>query len=257
MSEDRRDPGAPPAMEPDGMDGAPSVAEDATPAVVSRRAALRVLGSASLAGAFAPGMAWAQQAGAAQQPQQPRQTHEAPNQPAQGATAPPATRPLARFFTRAELRTASVLADDIIPGDARSPGATAAGVPAFIDFHLSVPETTIDTRTAVRGGLRWLDIETRRRFGTPYASAATAQRHLILDDIAWPGKARPEMSQGAAFFARFRDLVAAGFFSSAIGWKDLRYEGNVFNPGWNGCPDAALKKLGVTYAVMDTRVPPQ
>lgn len=232
---------------------APAEAAAVAP-VVSRRAVLRVLGTVPLASALGARMAWPQQA---PPPQQPRQTHEAPNQPAHGAGAPPSTRPLSQFFTRAEHRTASVLADDIIPRDARSPSATEAGVPAFIDFHLSAPETSDDVRTAVRGGLHWLDAQSRRRFGVAYAAAAAAQRHAILDDIAWANKARPEMSQGAAFFARFRDLVAAGFFSSPAGWQDLRYQGNVFNPDWHGCPDAALKKLGVSYAAMDTRVPPQ
>jgi hypothetical protein len=27
---------------------------------------------------------------------------------------------------------------------------------------------------------------------------------------------------------------------------DLQYMGNVFVPEWKGCPDAAMKKLGVT-----------
>ena len=27
--------------------------------------------------------------------------------------------------------------------------------------------------------------------------------------------------------------------------------GNVFNPGWNGCPPAALDKLGVSYDAYD------
>jgi hypothetical protein len=76
----------------------------------------------------------------------------------------------------------------------------------------------------------------------------------VLDDIAWPKKARPEMSHGVAFFNRFRDLTAAGFFSSEMGWKDVRYVGNVFNPGWAGCPPAALAKLGVTGDEMKTRV---
>jgi gluconate 2-dehydrogenase gamma chain len=58
---------------------------------------------------------------------------------------------------------------------------------------------------------------------------------------------RPELRHGAAFFARFRDMAAAGFFSSAIGFKDLQYIGNTFVPQWNGCPDTALRKLGVSY----------
>jgi hypothetical protein len=149
----------------------------------------------------------------------------------------------------------SVLADDIIPRDARSGSATDAGVPAFIDFHMSVPETSEDTRYAMRGGIAWLNTESRKRFTKNYSSLTPAQRHLILDDIAWPAKARPEMSQGAAFFSRMRDLVGMAFFSSSMGWKDLRYVGNVFNPDWQGCPEEAMQKVGVSFAAMDSRIP--
>lgn len=254
MSDDTNDHGAPPSPAASDSDSPATPPDATTPRAVSRRAALRVLGTVPLAGAMGAHFAWAQQA---VPPQQPRQTHEAPNQPAHGAGAPVESRPLPHFFTRAEQRTANVLADDIIPADAHSPSATSVGVLAFMDFHLSAPETTDDTRTAIRGGLHWLDTESRRRFGLAYAAGSGAQRHQLLDDIAWASRARPDMSQGVAFFARFRDYVAAGYFSSAAGWKDLQYQGNTFNPGWHGCPDAALKKLGVSYAVMDTRVPPQ
>ena len=50
------------------------------------------------------------------------------------------------------------------------------------------------------------------------------------------------MSTASTFFNRFRDMTASGFFSSAMGWKDLQYIGNVFNPGYDGCPPAALDK---------------
>lgn len=220
---------------------------------VTRRAALKVLGTVPLIGAMGPA-AWAQQPVAQQQP---KQGHETPNQPAHGGAAPASSRPVHHFFTAAEQRIVAVLADDIIPRDDRSPSATQVGVPAFIDYHLSVPETSDETRVAMRGGLHWLDTESRRRFGTGYAATAEAQRHQILDDISWPRRARPEMSTGVAFFNRFRDMVASGFFSSAPGWADLQYKGNVFNPNWQGCPDAALKKLGVSYAMMQTRIAPE
>jgi gluconate 2-dehydrogenase gamma chain len=219
---------------------------------VTRRAALKVLGTVPIIGAVGAA-AWAQQPVT----QQPKQGHETPNQPAQGEAAPPSSAPKRSFFNAAEYRIVSVLADDVIPRDERSPGAVQAGAPAFIDFHMSVPETSDDTRVAMRGGLHWIDTESRRRFGTGYATAGAAQRHQILDDISWPDKARPEMSAGVAFFNRFRDMVAAGFFSSAAGWTDLQYKGNVFNPGWKGCPEPALQKLGVTYAVMNTRIAPE
>ena len=192
----------------------------ATP--VSRRAALKVIGAVPLAGALVGGAAFAQQGTPSSGAQQPKQTHEAPAQPAHDLGTPANSQPKRTFFTAAEWKTVGVLADDIIPRDGRSGSATDAGVPAFIDFNLSVSETSEDTRLAIRGGLAWLNTESRKRFKKNYASLSTAQRHEILDDIAWPAKAKPDFSHGTAFFARFRDLVGMGFFSSAMGWKDLR-----------------------------------
>jgi hypothetical protein len=223
------------------------------PASVSRRAALRVLGAVPIAGALGSSIAWGQQA-TPQQGQLPK-GHEAPAEVAPKVPPTASSAPKRGFFTAAEFRTVTVLADDVIPRDAKSGSATDAGVPAFIDFHLSVPEESESDRNAIRGGLAWLNTESRKRFTKNYALLSTAQRHEILDDIAWPEKAKPGMTQGAAFFDRFRDFVGMGFFSSAIGWKDLRYEGNVFNPNWQGCPEPAMKKLGVSFAAMDTRIP--
>jgi hypothetical protein len=159
-----------------------------------------------------------------------------------------------RFFTRHEWQTVRMLADYVIPRDARSGSATEAKVPEFMDFLLSDKDESETTKIAWRGGLAWLDNESRTRFGKVFISATDAQRRQILDDIAWPAKARPEMSHGVAFFNRFRDRTASGFFSTYIGWTDVQYIGNVFNPNWNGCPPAALEKLGVTYDVMNSRV---
>jgi hypothetical protein len=108
-----------------------------------------------------------------------------------------------------------------------------------------------------RNGLVWLNEESQRRFSLPFIGASDAQRRQILDDIAFPARARPEMMPGVTFFNRARDMTAAGFFSSEIGWKDLDFMGNVSVPRWNGCPRPALDKLGVTYDVMNTRVPPR
>ncbi len=219
---------------------------------ISRRRALKVLGLAPVA-AVLEAQQPAQPPGAQQAPKTP---HATPNQPATAAAAqPPANTATRKFFTAREARTASVLADDIIPRDARSGSATEAGVIGYIDYHMSVPETDDATRTAMRGGLRWIDTESRRRFGVSYATAKAAQRHAILDDVSWPDRTRPEFRAGGAFFLRFRDLVAAGFFSSSAGWKDLEYIGNTFNPNWNGCPPEAMQKLGVSHAAMNTRIP--
>lgn len=158
-----------------------------------------------------------------------------------------------KFFTSHEWRTVRLLADYVIPRDARSGSATDARVPEFMDYLLADRDATEASKTSMRGGLAWIDNEARHRFGKTFVAASDAQRRAILDDIAWPAKAKPAFSHGVAFFNRFRDLTASGFFSSAMGWKDVQYIGNTFNPGWNGCPPAALEKLGVSYDLMTSR----
>jgi gluconate 2-dehydrogenase gamma chain len=158
-----------------------------------------------------------------------------------------------KFFTRSEWPTLRMLVDYIIPRDAKSGSATDAKVPEFMDFLLADREASVANQVAVRGGLAWLDRESRDRFGSRFVTATDAQRRQILDDIAWPAKARPEMSQGVAFFTRMRDFTASGFYSSAMGWKDLDFVAPAAHPHWDGCPPAALQKLGVSYDLMDHR----
>ncbi len=158
-----------------------------------------------------------------------------------------------KFFTRGEWQTVRVLVDYIIPRDAKSGAATDAKVPEFMDFLLADKEASASNQVAIRGGLGWLNRESLDRFGKTFVASSDAQRRQILDDIAWPARARPEMSQGVAFFNRMRDFTASGFFSSAMGWKDLDYIGNTFNPHWDGCPPAAMAKLGVSQELMKVR----
>lgn len=149
-----------------------------------------------------------------------------------------------RFFTAHEWQTVRILVDLVIPRDARSGSATDAQVPEFMDFI--VAETT-SMQTPMRGGLAWLDLECRRRYAKTFVAATDAERRLVLDDIAWPSRAKPEHAHGAAFFTSFRDLTASGFFSSKVGVEDVGYLGNTPLAEWRGCPPAALAKLGVRY----------
>lgn len=163
------------------------------------------------------------------------------------AMSQPSNRPTAfvpAFFTPHEWETVRVLVDLIIPKDARSGSATEALVPEFMDFILN---ENSGMQTPIRGGLAWLDDESRERFAGRFIDAIDSQRRQILDDIAWPKRARPEFSQGAAFFSRMRDLTASGFYSSQIGVADLHYIGNTVVAEWEGCPPEALSKLGVSY----------
>lgn len=148
------------------------------------------------------------------------------------------------FFTLHELETVTVLADLVIPRDERSGSASDAGVPAFIDFMM-IDRPAL--QLPIRGGLAWLDAECHERFRRTFVAAVEGERAAILDDIAWPARAPEPLSQGVAFFNRFRDLVASGFWSSKMGMEDLRFLGNRPVPVWNGCPEPVLRQLGVAY----------
>ena len=122
-----------------------------------------------------------------------------------------------------------------------------------MDFLLADKDANEAQKIAIRGGLAWLDEESRHRVDKTFVAAADADRRKVLDDIAWPAKAPANLSHGVAFFTRMRDFTASGFFSSQMGWKDLQYMGNVSLSAWNGCPQPALDKLGVSYDLMNSK----
>jgi hypothetical protein len=157
-----------------------------------------------------------------------------------------------QFFGDHEYATVRILADMVIPKDERSGSASDAGVPEFMDFMMVDPLETARERerrqTAMRGGLRWLDAECSERFEKAFLACTEAERKAVLDDIAWPARAKPEHRQGAAFFSDFRDLTASGFWTSRIGIEDLKYMGNVFVAEWKGCPPEVLARLGLEQA---------
>ena len=149
-----------------------------------------------------------------------------------------------KFFNAHEMATITVLADIIIPKDEVSGSASEAGVPAFIDF---IVQDMPSHQTPMQGGLRWLDIECFKRFNASFVDCNEKQRMEMVDEIAWPEKAKPEMKRGVAFFNLMRNLTATGFYTSEIGVKDLDYKGNVPNK-WNGVPDEELKRLNLSYS---------
>lgn len=160
------------------------------------------------------------------------------------------------FFAPDEWALVRVLADYVIPRDERSGSATDALVPEFIDFvYTDDVLSSPSSRASLKAGLRWLDDACRAQSGRGFVASTDAERRRVLDRIAWPERASDADAEGVRFFNRFRDLTAAGFFSSAMGWKDLQYMGHTFVPEWQGCPQAALDKLGVSYDVMNARVP--
>ncbi|MBN8836088.1 MAG: gluconate 2-dehydrogenase subunit 3 family protein [Sphingobacteriia bacterium] len=153
------------------------------------------------------------------------------------------------FFTSHEMDTIKVLQDIIIPKDAVSGSATDAKVHEFIAYIIK--EKT-ELQTPLRGGLKWLDMQSLQQFDKVFTEAGQQQQIELIDAIAWPKKAKKEMAQGVAFFSLMRNLVATGFYTSEIGVKDVGYMGNQPNQ-WNGVPDEVLKQYGLSYSEKELR----
>jgi subtilisin family serine protease len=200
---------------------------------IDRREMLRRAGMAPLAGSL---LSAAQKAAAHE--------HVAKAKAAAGKAGPYAPK----VFDAHEWATVRLLADMVIPRDERSGSATDAGVPEFIDVIasdvLATSREREEMRTRLHGGLRWLDRESRARFGKDFVDGTEADRRSLLDAIAWPDRVAPGLEAGAAFFTAFRDLVASGFWSSKTGVDDLGYQGNTFVAEWRGCPDEVVARIG-------------
>lgn len=148
-----------------------------------------------------------------------------------------------KIYTAHEWATVRALVDEIIPKDAKSGSATEAAVPEFMDTMLDLEA---GMRTAHRGGLAWLDHECKRRFTKDFVDCSAAERHAVLDDIAFPAKAKPEFAAGVSWFNSFRDFTATGFFTSEMGVNDVGYLGNTPVMEWTGCPTGNYSRLGAT-----------
>jgi len=148
-----------------------------------------------------------------------------------------------KFFTDHEMATIAILSDIIIPKDEVSGSATDAKVPEFIEF---IVKDMPNHQTPLRGGLRWLDMQCLNKYNNAFKDCTQQQQIELIDQIAYPQKAKPEMAQGVSFFNKMRDMVATGFYTSQIGVQDIGYIGNTPTQ-WNGVPDDVLKQYGLAY----------
>ncbi len=150
----------------------------------------------------------------------------------------------ATFFSDEEFDTLKVLCDLILPEDDLGPSASTLNVPEFIEF---IVKDLPDNQLKLRGGLMWLDAESNSRNGSKFSSLNRNQQIVILDDIAYPDKVKPELKQGASFFSHLRNLAMTGYFTSEVGVrKVLGYKGNIPNV-WDGVPPEVLAKHDVDY----------
>ena len=177
----------------------------------------------------------------------------------------PALAPYApAFFTAAEYARLSRLTDVIIPAT-ETPGASAAGVPAYIDRVVTL---NAEHQPLIRAGLAWLEQQAKARFSREFLSLDEAEHVAILqplsdesdrqrheaqrgrfrteareksvyyvavtdrDPLARPGTTTPAALQSdpglpVRFFRLVKNLTADGYYTSRVGLlEELGYAGN-------------------------------
>lgn len=191
--------------------------------------------------------------------------------PAEGFAAGLAPRAL----TVAQLELVATVADHVIPAT-DTPGARAAGVPAFVDRMLAEYYST-EQRQHFIEGLADLDERARVMAGKAFLQLAHGQQRTVLDAIdrevfakkppAPANQADKETERGAAaappadvkrpdrngkaaarvpFFRTFKELTVVGYYTSQVGaTRELKYSRV---PGrFHGC--VPFKTVGRAWSV--------
>jgi hypothetical protein len=154
--------------------------------------------------------------------------------------AKPEKTPWSRIMVDAQLQTAAILADFILPASGAAPSASVLGVPDFIDEWVSAPyPDQVKDRPIVLNGLNALSSKVLK--------ASAADRAAAL--AALPASADPGVK---AFWKKFRGLTIGAYYTTEAGFKDVGYIGNVprtADPGPSAdvkaVLDRELKKLGL------------
>ena len=129
------------------------------------------------------------------------------------------------FFTREEFAMVDELSEMIIPTDAHSPGARAAGCAAYIDARLA-ESWTEEPKTEWRNGLKAIDAVSQEMHGKPFMQATAEQRISVLTRIA-ANEQNPQKPEDR-FFRELKGRTVHAYYTSKVGiHQEMEYKGNV------------------------------
>ena len=118
--------------------------------------------------------------------------------------------PSVQVFTPAQHGLMTALCERIVP-TTDTPGAIAAGVPAYIE-KLLADWAAFDDRKQIIAGLDAIEARGLSDYKLPASRATPAQQDALLT-LAMNN----EIPDGGAFFEAFRQLVVVGYYTSEIG----------------------------------------
>ncbi len=146
---------------------------------------------------------------------------------------PPEQQTQPRFFNRQDYETVSRIADLIIP-ETDTPGAVAAGVPAYIDIIIA---RNTDQQLVMADGLRWVDSEAKRVGNKGFTELSEAQQLSILEPLCEAHDANPDhLARNVQFFSLIKSLTADGYYTSQVGlMRELQYKGDKILTNYPEC----------------------
>lgn len=142
------------------------------------------------------------------------------------------------FLNDHQNETLIALGDVIIPST-DTPGATAALVNRYLDLLLSVQP--VDFQKQFVDALAFIDSESQDQFSKNFRDLTQEDQIWLLsawaypsDSDRWIGEER-KADPGQQHFERLKALIAAAFYGSEIGLKELGWDGEFTHGPYEGC----------------------
>jgi len=142
------------------------------------------------------------------------------------------------FLNPHQNETLIVLSDVIIPAT-DTPGAKEAMVNRYLDLLLSVQPAEFQTQFL--DALAFIDSESQKQFSKDFRELATGDQIWLLTAWAYPSdsdrwiEAEGKLDPGQEHFERLKALIAAAFYGSEIGMKELGWDGEITHGPFEGC----------------------
>jgi len=130
------------------------------------------------------------------------------------------------------------LSDVIIPATG-TPGAKEALVNRYLDLLLSVQPTEFQRQFV--DALAFIDTESQVQFGKDFRLLAPDDQIWLLTPWAYPRRAswwveqEEKPDRGQQHFQRLKALIAAAYYGSEIGQKELGWDGSIIHGAYEGC----------------------
>src|SRR5437879_4052510 len=130
------------------------------------------------------------------------------------AAVQPALQTGPKFFTGPEFALLDELSDLIIPTDAHSPGARAAGVAAYLDFRLA-DSLDADEKVKWHSGLAAVDALSQELNGKAFMQGSPEQRHAVVPKLA--AADHDPKPPAEHFFQQLKGWRVRAYYTSKVG----------------------------------------